>query len=381
MWRTRRVFCTGRLTVIAHRLRIAVILVVLLTVAASSLSSQAAGALLHGLLPNTRQGHAPAGERQGLPQRPTISPVDQLPTPLVLGYVDGSDEQFLAADGALGQVVNGVVPDWYTIYGNGVVNGTADWNLLWAARQRQWTVLGLVQNNGDPAALDILLHRPLAQARAITTLVGIALMDGYAGLNLDFEALPPSDGPNYVAFCQSLERALHRYGLVLSLSVPAETADLGAGTWDGAYSYRALGHVSDLLLLMAYDEHWPGSQPGAVAATSWVNQVIEYTLSQVPASHVVLGLPGYGYDWAVGTSTPAVPLSYAQAVALAELHGAPPNGHLTYWTGRIRHSVYYESGAAMVQQSRLAAEFGLRGLVIWRLGIEDPVIWAALRRG
>jgi spore germination protein len=346
--------------------------------------------LLGGVAPRVLSGisdlRPPAALAVARPAGParragTASLVPSLPLPLVLAYVDGSDGLLDLPRELSGRVLNGLVPDWYTMEADGSVSGSPDPVLVDAARRRHLRLLALVQNNADPAALAAMLTAASARRRALSRLTALARQDGYDGLNLDFEGLPPALGGPYLSFVRSLHRRLNAERRLLTLSVPPETATAGAGTWYAAYPYAALGRAADLMMIMAYDQHWAGGAPGSVASAPWVDGVLRYAVSQVAPDRLVLGLPAYGYDWSVGTGQPALPLTYDQAVALARAHGLTPRGAFTYTADGITHRVFYESAQTFDIQAHLAAVYGLAGIVIWRLGIEDPAIWPALRQG
>jgi spore germination protein YaaH len=92
--------------------------------------------------------------------------------------------------------------------------------------------------------------------------------------------------------------------------------------WAGAYDYAALGRHADLITLMAYDYHGAWGGPGPLAPADWVDQVLAFATSQLPADKVLLGLAFYGYDWNT-TSGGARSLSYGQAARLADRYRVP----------------------------------------------------------
>src|SRR5207248_9670661 len=107
----------------------------------------------------------------------------------------------------------------------------------------------------------------------------------------------------------------------LALALPAKSQDVTTG-WAGAYDYAALGGQADLITIMAYDWRGAWSGPGPVAPYDWVEQVLAFATSQIPAEKVLLGLAFYGYDWNT-TSGGARSLSYAQAARLADRYRVP----------------------------------------------------------
>ena len=303
---------------------------------------------------------------------------DGLPTPIVLGYYEGGANgagyEDLRADAHL---LSGIVPDWYTIWANGSITGQPDERVLDYARSHNLWVFALVQQNQlGGQVLGPLLESPVASRRAMEGMLALCEEEGYDGVNLDFEGVPPRDRAAYTSFVGQLSALLHRYGYYVTLSVPAETADEPGNSWTGAYDYKALGRAADLVMIMAYDQHYAGGTPGPIAASSWVQQVASFAAQTIPPARVVLGIPLYGYDWGSGT---AAGLSYAAFRQLALEHGQSPSAQdLVYWQDGVEHVAYYEGLQGFEGQVEVASGYALRGIVLWRLGLEDPSIWSYL---
>ena len=43
------------------------------------------------------------------------------------------------------------------------------------------------------------------------------------------------------------------------------------------------------------------------------------------------------------------------------------------------HEVWFENAESLLAKIRIADEFGIKGVGIWRLGLEDPAVWDELR--
>ena len=303
-----------------------------------------------------------------------------LPTPLILGYYDGGGVDsagwfdMVAHAGSL----NGIVPDWFEIWSQGQITGSPDPGVMaYAERHHLWT-FALVQQNADPGVFHTLLDNRANAARARANLLRLCEADGFDGINLDFEGVEAADRAALTRFVQRLATLLHVHGYYLTLSLPAETADEPANAWTGAYDYRALGRAADLVLLMAYDDHYAGGPPGSVAPAPWVAAVARYAVSVLPPSKIVLGVPGYGYDWGGGGSAEA--LSYGQAAGLDDTYERGLAGsHFAYSSGGVVHEVYFDDASSFAAQATVAEDYDLRGIAIWRLGIEDPAVWRIVK--
>ncbi|SDN54910.1 glycosyl hydrolase family 18 protein [Geodermatophilus sp. DSM 45219] len=222
----------------------------------------------------------------------------------------------------------------------------------------------------DPARADA--HR--------AALVDRALAEGWDGIDIDYEALPPTAGPQFTAFLTALRDDLHAEGLELTVAVPARESDEDPGTL--AYSYQVIGQVADQVRVMAYDHSWSTSEAGPVAPAGWVRDVVDYAVERVPPEKLMLGLPTYGYDW-VGAR--GVNVSATEAVSLADEVGAEPrwDDGAAAWTFRYQrdgeeHTVWYEDARSLERKQQIAVEEGLRGIAIWSLGGEDPQTWTSV---
>jgi len=331
------------------------------------------------------------GPRAGVPSAPASGPPVAmvapeglaagagLPTPMILGYYDGGGVGSagfadLVAERAR---LTGIVPDWYEIWSQGQVTGTPDPGVMAYARAQGLWTFALVQQNADPAVFRTLLGVPANARRGEENLLRIVEQGGFDGVNLDFEGIAASDRTAFTRFVQALAALFHAHGYYVTLSVPAETSDQPGNAWTGAYDYRDLGRAADLVMPMAYDDHYAGGPAGPVAPTGWVAAVARFAARAIGPSKVVLGLPGYGYDW--GGASVAAPLSFGQAVALDNAFARGRAGsHFAYDTGGVVHQVYFDDAQSFEAQSQVAVEFDLRGIVLWRLGIEDPQIWQLL---
>ena len=236
----------------------------------------------------------------------------------------------------------------------------------------------------DADLISALLRDPARRARHLAALVALARSDGVAGIDLDYESLKPADRAPYTAFIRDLASAVHRAGRRLAVTVHAKTSEAGGSAGARSQDWRALGAVVDELRIMAYDHSWPGSPPGPVAPSAWVEQVLAFAVKQAPPDKILLGVPTYGYDWArTGTGKE---LDWDAATALASRHRADVRWDeasrspwFSYQDDKgVDHTVWFEDARSMAAKLALMRKYALGGVVVWRLGGEDPGIWGEL---
>ncbi len=224
----------------------------------------------------------------------------------------------------------------------------------------------------DGAAAEGVMARPEVRAKVIARLVALAKARGWGGYVFDFEALPPTGVAAYPGFVAQARKALTRAGKTTWV-----TAFLSA---DPAV-LKPLADASDRLVLMAYDECWSTSTPGPVAGEDWLEAVLPVKLAALDPGKALLAVGAYGYDWPVGK--PATVIGVPAAKALAAAHGVaithdPASANATFKyqdTAGVRHTVWMTDAFTWSYERAAARAAGLRGVAVWRLGLEDPAIW------
>jgi spore germination protein YaaH len=300
-------------------------------------------------------------------------------------YLPEWDERSAASlTSALAHGVHEISPVWATVQPDGSLvqpdRPPAETSALAAPGVRLVpTIQDLYQGDWAGGMVSDVLTDAGTAARHVDAIVQAARHGGWAGVDVDYEQLPPTAGPAFTAFLTALADRLHRSGMVLSVDVPARADDSGA---EGglAYSYQVIGSIADEVRVMAYDHSWSTGPAGPIAPLPWVEAVVGYAVARVPGSKLVLGLATYGYDWGAG---PGASLGAADAVRLAQQNGSRVHwddraaaAWFTYEQAGHRHTVWYEDARALARKQQVAVDHGLRGVTIWRLGGEDPQIWS-----
>src|SRR5437016_4336538 len=152
-------------------------------------------------------------------------------------------------------------------------------------------VFPVVQNFDGTDWIDIsaFLNDPDARARFRGQADAFLASDKFRGLMIDFEDFPQKAQPGYMALLSELSSDLHAKGLKLYVSVQARNAD---------FDYTAVAALVDGVVVMNYDEHYPGAAPGPVASQDWFVRNLTAIKKVLPQEKVICAIGNYGYDWA-----------------------------------------------------------------------------------
>ncbi|MGE5484844.1 MAG: glycosyl hydrolase family 18 protein [Ignavibacteriales bacterium] len=324
---------------------------------------------------------------QSLPVQPVARP-SGLPARLIGGYyVKSSVDDALASSTVkeYGDSLDLVIFASHRIRADGSVDGVVYPDQVEAAERNQGKYLIMFTNlNGGRFDRDLVhgvLRSPDLRKRAVASILDTVVREKAIGADIDFESVPPEDRRYFSQFMRELADALHPQGLIVTASVPAKLREDVTQGWSGAFDYPLLARICDLMFVMAYDQHYSTGYAGPVAGIDWVKAVVDYATTAVPAEKLVVGAPAYGYDWRVGSrGARAVPAF--RALEIASSRGVEVSRHsegrvpfFNYKEGRVNRVVYFEDAESLVYKLDLVETLGLRGIVLWRLGYEDPRIW------
>lgn len=226
---------------------------------------------------------------------------------------------------------------------------------------------------------EILLNKTTRE-KVVSSIVEFIVGGNYDGVNIDFENVDPLDRDNLTKFIKILSEEMHKNGKFTSIDVPAKTYDTKEG-WSGAYDYKALGEVCDYLILMVYDYHWSGGEPGPVSPLYWLDEVLKYTTSVVQKEKIVIGIPFYGYDWYGGKGSG---ITFSSAINLAISIGAKvyfDDKSGEYYFITQGHEVWFQGAKSTeLRLDIIVNKYNITKIAAWRLGAEDPRTWAIIQK-
>ncbi|HWG17040.1 MAG TPA: glycosyltransferase [Acidobacteriaceae bacterium] len=219
----------------------------------------------------------------------------------------------------------------------------------------------------------------------------LAANPSYRGISLDFEEIPPAAQQGYMALLGAMYADFHAPGRNLRLYVNTPVGD-------DDYDLKYMADHSDGLLLMNYDQHQTGSDPGPVAAQDWFVQNLKDVLKVVPKEKAICAIGNYGYDWTTTIPPPAkrgrkpeeaktldvqelsTQAAWQNAVdadADMELDSDSLNAHIAYddEDAHVRHQIWFLDAVTAQNEMRAARALGIETFALWRLGQEDNSLW------
>ncbi len=271
--------------------------------------------------------------------------------------------------------------------------GDDEWMIREALSFGTQPILTLTPFGVDGNFNNQLIHSVVNSAEYTGRLVQnlLALMEekGYRGLDIDFEYILAEDRDAFSAFVRRTAEAMRSAGYHTSVALAPKTSAGQTGLLYEGKDYRALGEAADHVLLMTYEWGYTYGPPMAVAPINQVRRVVEYALTEIPASKIDLGIPNYGYDWPLPFErgvTKAVTLGNVQAVQIAVEQGAQirfddlaESPFFTYTEQGIDHEVWFEDVRSLEAKFSLMEEYGLRGCGYWQIMKWFRANWLLLR--
>ena len=219
----------------------------------------------------------------------------------------------------------------------------------------------------------------------------LAANPSYRGISLDFEEIAPPAQQGYMALLGEMYADFHAADRNLKLYVNTPVGD-------DDYDLKYMADHSDGLLLMNYDQHQTGSDPGPVAAQDWFVQNLKDVLKVVPKEKAICAIGNYGYDWTTTIPPPAkrgrkpeeaktldvqelsTQAAWQNAVdadADMELDSDSLNAHIAYddEDAHVRHQIWFLDAVTAQNEMRAARALGIETFALWRLGQEDNSLW------
>jgi len=283
--------------------------------------------------------------------------------------------------------LNTIFPEWFFI-------DTVTFHLqtridsagLALMKQKQLRIMPIVSNfrsiskGFDGKLLHRILNDSVLQRNFIQQIADTLSYYQLNGINIDFEELAETNNAPLTQFQKKLYEKLHGRGMLVSMDVEPKNND---------YDYTKLSAYNDYIVLMAYDEFNNSTGPGPISGQKWIEDAVSWTAERIEPSKIILGIAGFGYDWANGKHE--LDYTYNDAINKAKALDAKIiydndsyNLHYSYESDetdtsgdvdKISHDVWFTDAATTFNILRFSDEFPTAGTALWRLGSEDQRMW------
>ncbi len=295
--------------------------------------------------------------------------------------------------------VNVISPTWFYLNDNeGNIYSLASREHVEYCHKQNVEVWGLVSNleNPDADATYVLTHTS-TRDYLTNQIISAAIEYNLDGINLDFEALRDV-GDAYIQFIRELSIKCENNDLVLSIDnyVPS--------SYTAFYNRSEQAVFADYVIIMAYDEHYSGSEDiGSVSSIGFVEKGVTDTLQEVPAEQTILGIPFYSRVWELtpkegagedveSASEGYLPYTFTcteEGMQTIEdrytANGAQPvwseeDGQYVaeYKAEEKTYKIWIENEVSLEEKLKVMKEHGLAGAAYWKLGLERPSAWDSI---
>ena len=282
--------------------------------------------------------------------------------------------------------VNVISPTWFSVTDEtGTISSLASADYVKLAHEAGREVWGLIDNFNEAFDETTDLAYASVRSRIIEQLLAEAASCGMDGINVDFENLKEAGIPHYLQFLRELTSAAHAQNLVVSVDTPVPQA------YTMYYQRGEQARFVDYMIVMAYDEHFAGSEEaGSVSSLPFVQQAVEEMTRVMPADQVICGIPFYTRVWTEKFGQSAITSevlgmdgakNYAKENQMTETWDASLGQNVaTAETSDARYTIWMEDEQSMEEKLKVIQSADLAGVAEWKLGFECADVWSLISK-
>ena len=283
------------------------------------------------------------------------------------------------------QGANVISPTWFEFAdASGLLMDRGTKEYVEEARKKGLQVWPLMSHNfSEPQFTREILTSTSKRQYVIDQLVELTQTYDVQGLNIDIENIQEDFGTEWVQFMRELYPQMQAIGKTVSVDVYMPSA------WSKHYHRDKISEVVDYFMVMAYDQHWAGSEEaGPTAGLTWVEEGIKANLEEVPAEKLVLGLPFFTRVWertgeelsskayAMGTAKKTA-LSWGTPIQYDTIH---QQNYTERQVGDSLQQIWIEDETIVSKRIALINQYDLAGYAGWKLGLENKEVWTELEK-
>lgn len=277
--------------------------------------------------------------------------------------------------------VNVIAPTWYSVTDeSGNMSSYASADFVSKMHQRGIDVWALVSDFDTNVDFAQLYSSKAARTNMVNKLVGEAKSYGFDGINLDYENIKSAYAKDYLQFVRELSVACERNGIVLS------TDNYKPEAYNRCYNLKEQSKFVDYVIVMAYDEHYAGTEAGSVASLPFVKEAVEDTVQLVGKEHVIAGIPFYTRIWTT-TDGNTTSRAVGMQAAIDQLNS---DGQVALWNddcgqyvasytvGSSTRQIWFEEEKSIEAKMQVIQQENTAGVACWKLGLEKSTVWSII---
>lgn len=297
-----------------------------------------------------------------------------------------SEKDFTTTKYARMKNINVLAPAWFEFgKADGTLSDIATASYVQQAHAKGIQVWAILRHNfNEPQLTAEVLSSTEKRQYVIDQLIAYAKQYGFDGVNVDIENIQDEISDVWVQFMRELYPQLKAEGIIVSVDVYTPSS------WSQHYEREKVAQSSDYFIVMAYDQHWSGSEnAGSVAALPWTEEGIIASLEEVPSEKLVLGIPFYTRLWKEDGSNDLQSKSYSMYSMKELLNsvGVTPiydeesgQNYVEYTKDGALYKIWLEDTMSVQKRLDLMKKYNLAGYGAWRLGYETDDIWDILSK-
>lgn len=244
------------------------------------------------------------------------------------------------------------------------------------------------EGNFSNALASVLLNDVPLQYKLIEQMLNVCREKGFSGVDIDFEFVYKNEATLYADFVRRVREEFNPNGYKVIVAVAPKTSANQKGDIYEGHNYRLLGESANYVFIMTYEWGYSYSPPMAVAPYESVKRVLDYGVTEIPPSKILMGMPNYGYDWTLPYlkgETKARVIGNLEAVSLARDNNAEilfdeysKTPHFNYTKDGVEHEVWFEDARSIKAKLELIDFYNLSGVGYWNMMRPFPQNWLLL---
>lgn len=298
-----------------------------------------------------------------------------------------------------------ISPVWFWVNSNGsldVKSGANNSEFISYCKQNEVELIPTI-SLFDADILHSILNSKENTQKHIAEIVFQVNTNNYEGIDLDYESTYISDKQNLIEFLIDLDSELDKTNKRLVFTVMPKWGDFvdysSLPQTRRVQDYTRIAEIVDEFRIMTYEFSGRSSnQVAPIAPIQWMEDVVKYAIyKDVPREKIMLGIHNYAYDYedrgvaehiqegfkyvSFEVKEPSAAALFGTQVQKIKDNYSYTQEYRSDWEEMllfyefqgINRVVIYPNQDAIEAREDLAAKYGLKGVVYWRIGDDGGI--------